>query len=190
MSQIYVPTATSTPSIPTQFTADDALVSVPVGNNENIFSRDTTDNNDNGIRTTVDPPGTENFYIELTNRATGTVTTSDSTSQEQIIYSFNMSNLPGTFYFYGNIVGFCNNVPVVGAAGTAFEFNVAYRTTGNALQAPVLIGGEFTNQFEEAALEDSDTFIQASLNTVNFVVEGVAGLDINWNILLEYRRVN
>jgi len=186
MSQIYVPTATSTPSIPTQFTADDNSIAVPVGNNLNVLSRDTTDNNDNGIQTTVEPDPSDNLYIELTNRATGTVTTSDSTNQEQIIYSFNMSNLPGTFYFYGNIVGFCSSVP----AGTAFEFNVAYRTTGNALQSPVLIGGEFTNQFEEAALEDSDTFIQASLNTVNFVVEGVAGLDINWNILLEYRRVN
>jgi len=186
MSQIYVPITTSTPAIPTNFTADDATVAVPVLNNLNVYSTDTVENNDNGIRTTVSPNGSQNFYVEITNRATGTVTTSDGTSQQQTIYSFNMSNLPGTFYFYGNIVGFCSSVP----AGTAFEFNVAYRTTGNALDAPVLIGGEFTNQFEEVALEDSDTFIQASLNTVNFVVEGVAGLDINWNILLEYRRVN
>src|SRR3546814_11782108 len=38
-----------------------------VGNNLNLLSRDT-DNNNNGIQTTADPNGGDDFFIELTNR--------------------------------------------------------------------------------------------------------------------------
>lgn len=68
MSQIYKSATGSSPAIPTQFTADDSTVAVPVGNNLNLLSRDTEEDNLNGIQTTVDLPGSDDFYIELTNR--------------------------------------------------------------------------------------------------------------------------
>lgn len=186
MSQIFTRTTSGNlpPSVPTQFTADDATVGVPTGNNFNLFSRDTTDNADNGIQTTTDANGSANHYTELTNRATGTVTTADATLTT--IITLPLGATPGTFYVYGNVQAYDTTTP----SSAAFSFSGGYRTDG---AAATELGTEFHDTFQEAPLStapSADISLSTSGNNVIVSVNGQIGLTVNWNALLEYRMVN
>jgi len=70
------------PDVPTTFTTDvrdNSLTSPgtakPDSNNLEILGRDTTQNNDNGIRTDADPNDGKFLYVELTNRLHGSAQT-------------------------------------------------------------------------------------------------------------------
>jgi len=169
------------PSVPTQFTADDATIGVPTGNNLNVLSRDTTDNNDNGIQTTADPNGSANFYIELTNRTTGIVTTTNATPT--IVITFPLGATPGVYYFTGQLVAF----DTTDTAGAAYSFESAVRTTG---AAGIEIASEDKTIFEEAAMTTADFAFSVSANNAILEVTGIIAKSINWNCLLTYRFVS
>ena len=67
MSQIYKSLASgpTPPAIPDQFTVDVNGPAVPVANNLNLYGRDSTSNDLDGIRTNNDPNGSDTVYIEL-----------------------------------------------------------------------------------------------------------------------------
>ena len=179
MSQFYVGVTAGSlpPVVATQFTSDNATVAIPAANNLNVFSDDSSSNIDNGIQTTASG---STLTINLTNRITGSVTTTDATITT--ILTLPMGATPGTFYVYGNVQAFNSSTPVSGA----YSFTGGFRTDG---VTATELGVELHDEFEDAALITSDIFISASAGNIILQVQGVAGLSINWNSLMEYRLV-
>ncbi len=186
MSQIYKPaTASVGPIPPTVIVEVDTQDGNATTANSILILNgvSSSENNDNSIITKggVAGTGTANEVdIVLTNRITGTVSTS-TTTQIPII-TFSLGATPGTYYVYGNVQAFDANTP----AGGGFSFSGAYRTNGT---TGVELGKEFHDDFK------SVTFLNADINldiTGNNVIVSVIGLNlvpINWNALMEFRRV-
>lgn len=181
MSQIFkdMTTGPVPPTVPEQFTADDGTIGVPAANNFNLLSRATTANNYNGIQTTTDPNGSDNHYTELTNRLFGGVSTIDATPTT--IVTFALGATPATFTLDGFISAFNSTGP----AGAGYFFTAAVRTTG---AAAVVIGVEFTSEFEEAALAASDVDVNVSGNNLVITVTGIAATPIDWLAQASYSR--
>lgn len=168
------------PTVPTQFTADDGNIGIPVANNYNIFSRETTDDNLQGIQTTVDPNGSDNHYIELTNRIPGFISTMDATPTN--IISYPLGTTAGVYSFEGSIEAF----DTTDVAGAAYTWSAGVRTTG---AAGVLIGTEFKDEFEEAAISTADFNVLVIGNNLIVQVTGIALKAIDWRALINYRFV-
>jgi hypothetical protein len=177
MSQFFIATTSGNlpPNVPTQFTADDATVAVPAANNINLFSDDTTANNVNGIRSTAS--GSTLTY-QLTNRVTGTATTTDGTTP-QTIYSFALGATPGTYLFRTYVSAFdtTNNL----SAGYA-SYRVV-RTTGAAATA---VGTTTAFTTEEGALSGANVVNDVSGNNATLTATGIDGATIHWIALTEY----
>lgn len=160
---------------------------VPSGGILLFNAYDSSENNDNGIVTkggvsAGDPPGTGSVNEEdvyLTNRQTATVTTTDATLTT--ILTFPLGATPGTFYVIGNVQAFNASTP----SGGAFSFSGGYLTSG---AAATELGTEYHDDFKSLALITSDIFLNVSGNNVLVQCQGVAGLVVNWNCVLEYRR--
>lgn len=180
MSQYSVSTTTGNlpPQVPTQFTASDATIAVPVANNLNVFGIDSTANNDNGITTTASG---DTLNVVLTNRATAQITTSDATPTTGL--TFSLGATPGVFYFQGYISAF----DTTDTAGACYSFVSGARTTG---VVGTEIGTEFKDELEEAAMTNADFSISVSGNTFEVVLVGIAGKTINWNLYLTYNFVS
>ena len=114
------------PSVPLQFTADDATTAVPAANNLNVFSIENTANNDNGVRTTASG---STMTVQLTNRKTATVTTSDATPT--VIMTFALGATPGIYYFEGNLVAH----DVTDTSGGVYTFVSGFRTSDFSISA-------------------------------------------------------
>lgn len=185
MSQFFIDVSVAPPpippTVPTQFTADDATVGIPVANNYNILSRETTDNNLNGIQTTVDPNGSANHYVELTNRATGAISTNDATPTNAIVFA--LAATPTVYVFDGLIVGFNTTA----TAGGGYFFTAAARTDG--VTATLISVPDFSTDFEEAGMSAADINFTVSGNNVNVVVTGIAASAIDWLAQFTYVRV-
>ena len=167
------------PEVPTTFTADDLTTATPAANNLNVFSADTTANNDNGIRTIA---SLSTLTVQLTNRGTsGTVTTTDATLTT--VATFSLGATPGVYFIQGDFIGF----DITDTAGGGYGFDSAFRTTG---AAAVEISTEFKDLFEEAAMATSDVFVVASGNNVLFQVQGIAAKTIDWNCVFNFRFVS
>ncbi len=179
MSQIYLGVQGS-PSVPTQFTADDATIAIPLGNNLNVLSRDTSDNNDNGIQTTADPNGGQNLYIELTNRVTASVTTVDATPT--VLLTFPLGSTPGTIIAWGDLTTYSSSL----LSGSSYTFEGAAFTNGITATE---IAVENKNIFEPAAMAAADFTLGVSGNNAVITVVGIVGQTINWSALFNYRFV-
>lgn len=169
------------PTVPQQFTADDGTVGIPVANNYNILSRETIDNNLQGIQTTVDANGSDNHYIELTNRISGFISTNDATPTT--IITFDLGATAGLYFFLGNVEAY-NTTDV---AGAAYSFQSGVRTNG---AAGTEIGTELKNEFEDAAMSSADITVSIVGNDLIVQVTGVALKAINWRALVTYRFVS
>lgn len=160
-------------------TGDSGGAVSPTANNIFILADDSSINNDNGA-TVIGTPGTSTLTVTTTNRTTGTVTTADATLTT--IITFSLGATPGAFYVYGNVQAFDS---ATSAAGT-YSFSGGFRTDG---ATATELGTELHDEFEDPSLVTSDIFITASGNNVLLQVQGVAATSINWNGLMEYRRV-
>jgi len=181
LSQIYKPLTSSgpiPPIIPTQFTADDATVAIPAANNLNVLSRDTTENNNNGIQTTADPNASDNLYIELTNRISVTATTSDGGGQTQAVTVFTPNN--GTaLNFECNFIGYdaINNE----AAG-GDQQGLARKSGG----VVTIIGTNDSFDQSDAGLNAVDWNVIASGADLQAQFVGIAGRTITWKATFTY----
>ncbi len=187
MSQFYVNDVANTPSVPTSFVTDVANntptgpgSAVPAANILQLLGRDTNQNNDNGIRTDSDPNNGNVVYVELTNRLTGTVTTTDATPTT--IISVSLGAVPGTYYVSGDLVAY----DVTDAAGAAYSFSGAAITDG---AVATEIATETKDIFEQVAMSAADFSIGVTGNTAFVSVVGIAGKVIDWSALLTYRFV-
>lgn len=182
MSQVYKSLASGPvpPTVPTSFVTDVNSPAIPAANILNEIGGDTTANSDNGIRTDGSS-GSNTLTIQLTNRQTGMVTTTDATITP--ILTFALPALAGTFYVFGNVQAYTSTGP----AGGAYSFSGGYLTNG---AAATELGTEFQDTFESAAFVTADIFLDVSGNNVVLSVQGIAATTINWNSILEYRQVN
>ncbi len=181
MSQFYVNSNSGSvpPTVATSYVTDVNSPAIPAVNVLDVFGGDTTSNNDNGIQTDGSS-GSNILTVQLTNRSTGTVTTVDATLTTVI--TFSMGVTPGAFYVYGNVQAFNSSNP---AAGT-YSFSGGFRTDG---ATGTELGIELHDEFEDPVLVSSDIFLSASGNNIVLSVQGIAATSINWNALIEYRRV-
>lgn len=154
----------------------------PIANIIILNGIDSPTNNDNGIYTQGGVAGTgvqNEVDVVLSNRQTGTVTTTDATLTT--ILSFSLGLLPGTYYVMGNVQAFEPATP----SGGSFSFSGGYLTDG---ATGTELGKEYHDDFKSVALTTADVFLSASANNVLVQVQGIAGTTIRWNSVLEFRR--
>lgn len=192
MSQFFVGTTAGSlpPVVPTQVNTQDGNA-VPLANVLLFNAYDSTENNDNGVTTkggtaAGSPPDTgggavNEMDVYLTNRATGTVTTAGAALTTILTIS---AGAAGTIYVYGNVQAYNASNP---ASGT-YSFSGGYRTDGAIVTE---LGIELHDEFEDPILVTADIFVSVDgANNIIVQVQGVAATSINWNCLLEYRRVS
>ncbi len=182
MSQIYKTLASgpTPPDIPTTFHTPNGDA-VPAANVITFTTSSVVTNFDSGF--TNSATGSTVTYT-VTNRQTGTQGTTDATLTP--IITFDMGLTPGTFYVYGNVQAFNSSTP----ASAAYSFSGGYRTDGSTATE---LGTEFHDTFQDPALTDSDIFLSASVNNIIVSVKGIGGINplpINWNAILEFRKVS
>lgn len=179
MSQFYVGTTAGSlpPTVPTSFVTNSGTA-VPAANVLNVFASESSTNVDGGINTT----GSGNTVtVLLTNRMTGSVTTSNATPAP--LLTLPLGAVPGVYYIEGNLIAF----DVTDAAGAGYAFSTAARTTG---AAGIEIGTEFKDLFEEAALSSADLSVSISGNSLVISAIGIAGKTIDWNGYLTFRFIS
>ena len=165
------------PSVAQQFTTDSGIA-VPVAGNLNIFTNDTTANNNNGIQ---DTGSGSTVTILLTNRITGTGTTVGAATTT--LATFSLGATPGAYNVEAKFIGFNASTP----ASTGYTVLGTVRTTG---AAGALDGVPDETPIEHVALITSDVNLVISGNDLLFQVVGVAGLTINWSVLATYTFVS
>jgi len=167
------------PTVPTSFVTDNGTV-VPAANTVNINGGTTTANNSNGIQVIANPTGSNNMVPELTNRATGSVTTVGATTSAAI--TLPLGAVPGVYTFDIVVAGFATAGPGV-PLGAGFTIVGSIRTTG---ASAVLIPTQVPDHFEEGAMAASTALLAVSGNNALVNVTGVAGFTIDWNATLNY----
>lgn len=179
MSQIYKSSLSGPipPSIPTSFVTDSGTV-IPAANIININGGETNVNNDNGIRVIANPTGSNNLLVQLTNRLTGSVTTTDATPTVLIVES--LGSTPGVYIVEGNLTAF----DVTDTAGGAYTYIGAAITDG---VTAIELGSEQRDIFESPAMATSDFSFSVSGNNAQIIVTGIAGKTIHWGCLFTYR---
>lgn len=184
MSQFFQTSSDSNiPSdVPNKFTAEDATFATPVAHNINLVGGNLgtfliANYDNNGIATTASGSTLKTY---LSNRDSVLITTSNNTKTAAITFALDAN--PGVYYFWGNVQAFNTTAP----AGAAYSFSGAFRTNG---VTNVEIGTDFADIFEEASMTALNLFVEASSNNVVISVQGLAANTIDWNILMDYRRV-
>lgn len=181
MSQIYKDNTSGPvpPAVPEQFTADDATIGIPVANNLNLLSRDTTENNNNGIQTTADPNLSDDFYVEITNRLQGSVTTVGAVTSPMITFT---PTSVGTYTIECRISGY-NTTSLLGAGYSLFG-SVRFDGVNSNLCGTV---DRIIN--EEGAMSSANTTFTVS--GANILINGVgyAAQTINWIAVCLYTYV-
>jgi hypothetical protein len=174
MSQVYL-SSTSTPSVPTNFTADSG-VATPAANNLNVLGDDSTTFNSNGIST--DGSG-DTLTILLNNRLQGTSTTVGAVTSD--ILTFTLSATPSVYCIEAKVAAFDSATP----SGGCYKLQIAVRTDG----ATATIIDDDLYPLEDPAMVDADVTAVASGNDIIVRVLGVAGLSVSWSTQAYFERV-
>lgn len=183
MSQIYKPLTSAgpiPPIIPTTFTTHDGAAT-PAANNLNVFTSQTgvttagTDNNIKGVTTSATG---STVNVILTNRITGTATTTDGVTPANV-FTFNLGAIPGTYLFRSYLVVY----DLTGSLGGGYSSFATVRTTG-AVGTLLNTGNFFIS--EEGALSALDLANEVTANTLQLNVTGIAGKTIHYNALTEF----
>lgn len=160
---------------------------IPASNILNVLGRESSQNNVNGIRTDADPESGDFLYVELTNRMTGTTTTTGGATATLI--TLPLGATPGVYTFDILISGYAGS-GIGSPLGCGYTIVGSARTTG---AAATLIPTQVVDHFEEGALgvaPQATAAITVSGNSVLVRVtgksDGVAGFLINWTGTLTY----
>jgi hypothetical protein len=185
VSQIYKSLVSGPvpPSVPTSFVTDVNSPSVPIANVENIKGGSSTANTTNGIQTDGSS-GSNTITIQLTNRATGSVTTTGAVTSP--IITLPLGATPGVYTFDISVAGFAKT-GIGSPLGAGFTIVGSIRTTG---ASAVLIPTQAVDHFEEGAMAGSSALLGVSGNNavvnVTGVSDGAAGFVIDWQATLSY----
>lgn len=184
MSQIFTRTTAGNlpPSVATSYETQNGTA-VPLANVLKVYGYDSNIDNDNGIIINggVVGTGTQNEVdVVLTNRVTGSVTTTDATPTTLATVSLGVD--PGVFYSSGNILAY----NTTDSEGASWSFSGSAVTTG---VAGTEIGTDQKDAFKQTTLATAAFNFSISGNNATIVVTGVAGKTINWNCLFNYRFV-
>lgn len=193
MSQIYKSLASGPipPTIVEEFVIDDGGPVFPDTNIIILKGRDSTETNDNGIRTINDPnpplsDPSNAIFVELTNRITGSLTTSNATGQPLIEFDLadtGLGAIPGVFYFWGDVTAF----NVTDSAGASWGVSGSIITDG---ATATEIGTEVSDSFLQAAMATALIAFGASGNDFVMSIQGIEGKTINWSGMFNYRFVS
>ncbi len=178
MSQFFVDVPGGAPSVPTSFTTDTLGPAVPLANELQILAADSTADVDNGIRTSG---ATNVVTIQVTNRATGTGSTTGAVTADLITLA--AGGTAGCFFIETDVVGF----ETTGPAGRSEKVIGAVRTDA---AATTLIDTPDSTCNSDTTLSAEIADIVVSGNNIIVRVTGVAGLTIGWNAVLTFRFVN
>jgi len=192
LSQIYKSLASgpTPPAIPTQFTTDIADndptmtpgTAVPAANNLNVSGRDTTQDNDNGIRTDADADNSDNLYVELTNRLQGTTTVVGAVTGD--IITFALSTTAASVYRFQFIV---SGRDTASGDGATYTIDAGAKTDGAGGGAvATMIATPFIDADEDASLNAALIDVIASGNNIILQATGVAARTINYKAVGSY----
>jgi hypothetical protein len=178
LSQIYkaVESGNLPPSVPTSFVTDNGT-SVPVSNIENIIGGTSTANNSNGIATKANPNGSNTLEIDLTNRAVGSITTTNATPVN--IISLPLGSTPGVYAISGSVAGYIHGAN----QGAGYFFEGVTRTNGSVATE---FTGQFTNFDEDPAIQPAFVLATTSGNSFIIEIEGVAATTIDWVAVINF----
>lgn len=189
MSQVYkdLTSGPSPPAVPTSFTTDvrdntttGPGTAIPALNILQVLGRDTTQNNDNGIRTDADPNNGNVLYVELTNRITGTGSTVGAVTADIITFDLGASTAVYRFNF---LVSGRDTAGASVGQGVGYTIDGSARTSG---VAATVISTPDIDADEDTAIMGSLISFIASGNNVIVRATGVAGETISFNAVGTY----
>lgn len=183
MSQAGIISTTSgpvPPTVATSYVTDVNSPAIPAANVLNVFGNDTTDNDNDGIRTDGSSGG-NTLTVQLTNRLQGSGTTVGATTDDLV--TFSLGATPGAYNFELKVIGFDSSTP----AASGFTVLGTMRTSG---AAATIVGSPDETVIEDVAMITCDVDMVASGNNLIIRVTGVAGLTIDWNVVAIYTFVS
>ncbi len=178
MSQFYQGTTSGSlpPSVPTSFVTDNGTV-IPAANVVNVNGGSTTASNDNGIEAIANPNLSNNLEILLTNRLTGTATSTNASVESLVTFALGAS--VATYRVSFDVAG----RDTVSGDGVGYTLWGTVKTNGAAAS---IISSPFIDNDEDASLLGADITLIASGNNVILTVTGVAGRTINYKAVGQY----
>jgi len=183
LSQIYKSGSSSgpvPPTVATSYVTDVNSPAIPALNVLDVFGGSSTSNVSSGIQTDGSS-GSNVLTVQLTNRATATLTTSDDT--QQALLTFPLSATPSTYLFEIKVVAF----DVTDSLSAGYNIIQVARGTGAIC---LLINPTEEVEIEEGAMSGAIVNCGAAGNTFEVLVEGLAGKTIHWLGLLNYITVS
>lgn len=190
LSQFFVGSSSGgvvPPTVATSYVTDNGTA-VPAANTLIINGKDSNINNDNGIivKGGVSGTGTSNEVdIILTNRITGSVTTTNATPTTLV--SLSLGSIPGTYYVAGDLIAYNTTDSIFpDSIGAAYSFSGAATTNG---VTAFELGSDEKDIFEDPSMESCDFNIGVTGNSAFIEVIGISGKSINWSCLLTYRYI-
>lgn len=180
MSEIIKPVTAGNlpPVVPTSFVTDINSPAIPDANILDVFGGSVTTNNVNGIQTDGSSGG-HVLTIELTNRITGSVTTTNATPTT--IASFALGATPAVFVFDIQISSF--NVTDVN--GDGYFISGSARTDGTT----AVLCGTPDKIINEEVSDTADADMVVSGNNVIIQATGIAGKTHRWKTVATYVEV-
>lgn len=172
------------PTVATSYTTDvrdntttGPGTAIPAANVLQVLGRDTTQDNDNGIRTDADPNNGDILYVELTNRLTGTASAVGAVTADIITFALAASASVYRFTFY------VTGRDTATGDGVGYTLFASIRTNG---AAATLIQTPFQDNDEDASLAAALMNVVVSANSVILRATGVAGQTISYKAVGEY----
>ena len=180
MSEIIKPVTAGNlpPVVPTSFVTDINSPAIPSDNILDVFGGSVTTNNVNGIQTDGSSGG-HVLTIELTNRITGSATTTNATPTT--IASFSLGATPAVFVFDIQISSF--NATDVN--GDGYFISGSARTDG----ATAVLCGTPDKIINEEVSDSADANMIVSGNNVIIQATGIAGKTHRWKTVATYVEV-
>lgn len=180
MSQIYksLMSGPVPPTVPTSFVTDVNSPAIPAANVLNEIGGSTSINNNNGIQTDGSSGG-NTLTVQLTNRITGAVTTTDATPTALV--SFSLGATPAVFTFDVQIA--CFNVTDVN--GDGYFISGSTRTDG----ATATLCGNPDKIENEEVMDTANADMIVSGNNMVIQAIGIAGKTHRWRAVITYVQV-